>query len=210
MKKTSILALITLICGIILTTLAYFFADKPTAYFVFKHPTPIRHILLQLTYIPPIILTIIVPIVILGCLIYMCWKPLTKFLLILFVTAINLSIVYNIKNSLKWSFGRTWPLTWTGNNPSLIKDNVFGFHFFHGGIGYSAFPSGHAAILATTITTLWVFYPKWRWLYIIVGLAVILSLLALNYHFVSDIIAGLTLGIIAGLYANYFLTKSLM
>lgn len=195
----------TLICGTILTTLAYFFIDKPAVYFVFKHPTSIKYILLQLTYIPSIIITIIAPIIIIYCLIYMCWKPLTKFLLILFVIAINSSIVCNIKNTLKWLFGRTWPLTWINNNPSLIKNHVFGFHFFHGGIGYSSFPSGHAAILATVITTLWVFYPKWRWLYITVGFAIIFSLLALNYHFVSDIIAGLTLGIIAGLYANYFL-----
>ncbi|MGD9152749.1 MAG: phosphatase PAP2 family protein [Gammaproteobacteria bacterium] len=139
----------------------------------------------------------------------MYWKPLTKFLLISFVIAINVSIIWNIKNTLKWVFGRTWPLTWINNNPSLIKNHVFGFHFFHGGIGYSSFPSGHATVLATVITTLWVFYPKWRWLYIIIGLAVIFSLLALDYHFVSDIIAGFTLGVITGLYANCFIMKAI-
>lgn len=50
-----------------------------------------------------------------------------------------------IKEQLKFLFGRTWPETWSGNNPSFVRDGVYGFHFFHVGPDYNAFPSGHMA-----------------------------------------------------------------
>jgi hypothetical protein len=40
-------------------------------------------------------------------------------------------------------FGRTWPESWLGDNPSWIRDDVFGFFPFHGGRGWESFPSGH-------------------------------------------------------------------
>ena len=56
-------------------------------------------------------------------------------------------------------FGRTWPETWTHNNPSLIHDGAYGFNWFHGGPGYELFPSGHMAAICAVISVLWNF-PK--------------------------------------------------
>lgn len=61
---------------------------------------------------------------------------------------------------LKFAFGRTWPETFYQNNPSLLSDGVYGFHPFQGGVAYSAFPSGHAAVAAAVATVLWVYYPR--------------------------------------------------
>ena len=82
LKKTSIASLIILISGIILVILSYFFIDKPIAYFVYNHPIILHKLILQITYIPAIIIFAIVPIIIIGSLIYMTWKPLTKFFFI--------------------------------------------------------------------------------------------------------------------------------
>ena len=44
-----------------------------------------------------------------------------------------------IKDQLKYDFGRTWPETWTHNNPSWIGSHAYGFNFFHGGDGWTSF-----------------------------------------------------------------------
>src|SRR5881227_1920708 len=53
-----------------------------------------------------------------------------------------------LKEELKFLFGRTWPETWVGNNPSWIKDGVYRFEPLHGGRGWAALPSGHMALIA--------------------------------------------------------------
>src|SRR5262249_32199585 len=95
-----------------------------------------------------------------------------------------------IKETLKYAFGRTWPETWINNNPSLIRDGVSGFNFFHGGPGYASFPSGHTAAIASVMVVLWICYPRGRPLYALLIATVVIGLLGANYHFLSDIIAG--------------------
>jgi hypothetical protein len=59
-----------------------------------------------------------------------------------------------INSQLKYAFGRTWPVTWIENNPSLIQNGAFGFNPFHGGLGFAAFPSGHAAAVCSVSRSL--------------------------------------------------------
>lgn len=106
-----------------------------------------------------------------------------------------------LKEQLKFLFGRTWPETWPGGNPSFIRDGVYGFHFFHGGAGYNAFPSGHMATACAVLTVLWVFYPRVRPLCLLGGVAVGGALVIGNYHFLSDVIAGAFLGASIGVLA---------
>ena len=49
---------------------------------------------------------------------------------------ISILAAEGIKNQLKYAFGRTWPDSWAPQVPSLIRDNVYGFHFFHTGQVY--------------------------------------------------------------------------
>jgi membrane-associated phospholipid phosphatase len=103
-----------------------------------------------------------------------------------------------IKDQLKFVFGRTGPESWIPHEPSFIRDQVYGFHFMHGGNGYYSFPSGHMAVACAVIAVLWIWYPQLRWLYTIVGLVVAVGLVAANFHFVSDVIAGAFVGISTG------------
>ena len=64
--------------------------------------------------------------------------------------------------------------------------------------GYAAFPSGHTAVTCAVISVLWIYCPKWRWLYALAVLGVAIGLIGANYHFVSDVIAGGFVGISSG------------
>ena len=104
-------------------------------------------------------------------------------------------------DGLKLAFGRPWPETWVDANPSWIGTHVFGFFPFHGGRGYASFPSGHMVDIAAPCAVLWRTVPRgrWgRWLAALLVTAVAAGLVASDFHFVSDVLSGLGLGIAAG------------
>jgi membrane-associated phospholipid phosphatase len=104
------------------------------------------------------------------------------------------AVAETIKTELKFAFGRTWPETWTGGNPSFIRDGVYAFVPFHGGSGYASFPSGHMTAAASVMTVAWLLLPRGRPAWALITLLAAAGLLALNYHFVADVIAGFFLG----------------
>src|SRR5262249_42458261 len=103
-----------------------------------------------------------------------------------------------IVHQLKYLFGRTWPDTWVENNPSLIQNGVFGFNPLHGGLGFASFPSAHAAEVCSVMSVLWWSYPNWRPIYIACVVAVTIGLIGANYHFLSDVLSGIFVGVTAG------------
>lgn len=105
-----------------------------------------------------------------------------------------------IKNELKFAFGRTWPNSWAPNIQSFIRDNVYGFHFFHSGLSFESFPSGHATVVATIMSVLWILFPKLRGMCLSCIVIADVGLIALNVHFLSDVIAGNFVGVSTGLF----------
>jgi membrane-associated phospholipid phosphatase len=105
-----------------------------------------------------------------------------------------------IKNQLKYAFGRTWPDSWGPEISSLIRDNVYGFHFFHSGQSYESFPSGHAAVAAAVMSVLWFQFPKLRVVCAICIAAADVGLVLLNLHFVSDVVVGTFVGVSTGMF----------
>ncbi|EKM98805.1 phosphatase PAP2 family protein [Acidocella sp. MX-AZ02] len=91
------------------------------------------------------------------------------------------------KDELKWMFGRAWPGT-------FLKFGDAGFHPFAQSVWYGAFPSGHTSYAAAPLAVLWVLRPRWRPLYAALLLAVMAGLVCADYHFVSDVLAGLLTG----------------
>jgi len=106
--------------------------------------------------------------------------------------------VKGVTSVAKTVFGRTWPESWLGDNPSWIRDGVFGFFPFHEGPGWGSFPSGHTAVIMTTATILWLVSPGLRIVWALLVAVVVAGLIGANYHFVSDIIGGLYLGVAVG------------
>ena len=117
---------------------------------------------------------------------------------ILLACALAVAIAYLFREEFKYAFGRLWPETWVQNNPSWIKDGAYGFFPFHGGTGWSSFPSGHMTMIAAPAGALWAALPRWRVVVAIPVLAVAVGLYGADYHFVGDMVAGTYLGSACG------------
>ena len=100
----------------------------------------------------------------------------------------SLPLSYLFKSLLKLIFGRINTRIWL-TNPAI--DN---FHWFHGGGNYNGFPSGHMTFFAAFFAAVWIFYPRYRAISIVLLLVVALALVITDYHFLSDVIAGAYLG----------------
>ncbi len=97
-----------------------------------------------------------------------------------------------VKSGLKYVFGRTWPKY---AHPSFVHDGAYGFNPLHGGYVYQSFPSGHMAAICALVSVLWMLYPRFRPLYALLTVAAAIGLVAMNYHFLADLIAGGFLGV---------------
>lgn len=200
MSKLLRTGIFSLVLAIALVEISYYYIDRPFAFFIYDHQ--INHILIfkYLTYIGAAIYYLS-PIFLVYFVIRFCLtQPAAWEWALSRVAAIVIIAIY-FKDILKYVFGRTWPQTWINNNPSLIQNNAFGFHWFHGGVAYAAFPSGHSTVSVAFATALWLSFPKLRWLAVLIPTVVIIGLLGKNYHFVSDIIGGSFLGGLIAFYA---------
>src|SRR5690606_28197531 len=78
---------------------------------------------------------------------------------------------------------------------------AYGFHPFQTGDDVGSFPSGHASRIAAFAGVFWIAYPRRRWLCLLIAVPLAVSLIAMNYHFVGDVVAGTFLGAIVAAYA---------
>src|SRR5579862_8652544 len=151
---------------IVAVAIAYAWVDRPTAFFAHDHWAQIKFfgklplISESLFPIAAVIFLTVAAKVLLN-------RTVSKVHGYLFLCGLSLVVAETIKEQLKYVFGRSWPETWTNNNPSLIHDNVYGFNFFHSGQAYSSFPSGHTNAICAVMAVLWFAYPRYRPLYIV-------------------------------------------
>jgi membrane-associated phospholipid phosphatase len=183
-----------------LVAASYRWFDRPLAYFVHAH---LAHghfgILDVLTLMPdPLILAAI------ALLVFEAYRilrrlPLTMHHRIASACGLSILVAEAIKDQLKFVFGRAWPTSGSHHRPSLIGDGSYGFHWLHGGRPYDAFPSGHMGAACALLSVLWVCYPRGRPLWAAAALGVAAALVAGNYHFLGDVIAGAFVGCSVGL-----------
>jgi membrane-associated phospholipid phosphatase len=188
---------IALALTIVAIVISYQWLDRPIAYFTHAHfhSSPL---FTTATYIPEVFTPLAVVAFIALGLRSLLDKPLNRAEAVTLLCALSLVIASAIKNQLKFLFGRTWPETWVRDNPSLIRDGVYGFHPFHGGGGYESFPSGHTTGVVAVMAVLWICYPRFRPLYALLIAAVVIGLIGADFHFLSDCIAGAFLGASTG------------
>lgn len=173
----------------------YRWIDRPAAILMHRAVgpgAPLSPLFHVLTHLPDLLTTLGVGLVILLPLMGW-WGGATRrrlFLRAAFLIGSSFVLASSIKTILKWGFGRTWPETWVHNNPSLIRDGVFQFSPFHGGSGWSAFPSGHMTAVVSVAMMGWHLWPRLAPLWIVAIIGAGLGLIGLNLHFVSDVLAG--------------------
>ena len=176
---------------------SYLWFDRPIAFFMHRElGQPV--LLAQLPRISEWLVVAASAIFVLLGLRGLTGRPLSRLEAVILLCGLSIIVASAIKGELKFIFGRTWPETWVGNNPSLIRDGVYGFNFFHGGRGYDSFPSGHTAAVCAAMSVLWLCYHRWRALYVLVVALVVIGLIGSNFHFLSDIVAGGFIGASTG------------
>ena len=176
---------------------SYQWLDRPIAYFAHAHFHN-EPLFARLTRIPEFFAPLTVLAFIVLGLRALMEKPLTRLEAVALLCALSLVVASAIKNQLKLGFGRTWPETWVRDNPSLIRDGVYGFHPFHGGGGFESFPSGHTTAVVAVVSVLWICYPRFRMLYALFVAVVVIGLIGADFHFLSDCVAGAFLGASTG------------
>jgi membrane-associated phospholipid phosphatase len=129
---------------------------------------------------------------------FLCWQK------VLLVAGLSLIVADDFRISLGDVFGRYWPETWTHDNPSLIGTGPYGFHPFQRGDDIGSFPSGHACRIFGFAGVWMIAIPESRVIAIVLAAPMFFSLVAMNYHFVSDVIAGSVLGALVAAYAAHF------
>lgn len=183
-----------------LTAVCYFGLDRPLAEWVHRRGFSQIALLKWWTYPPPIFQTW-APLALTLLAVRRAWGPWSRWQAALFAACAALIVADQFRQSLQGVFGRDWPATWINNNPSLLGDGAYGFHFFQGDEEFGSYPSGHMARMAGFFAVFATAYPRSRgvaglWL---VSLAV--ALVGMNYHFLGDVLAGTILGGVVGAWA---------
>ena len=111
-------------------------------------------------------------------------------------------MAFFLKWPFKFTFGRLNTRIW------LISHASDKFHWFQRGEHYDSFPSGHMMVFAAFFAALWFFYPCWRSIFAGLTLILALTLVATDYHFFSDVIAGAYLGLFVTLLTLFFFNSS--
>lgn len=177
----------------------YFFIDRPVALFVHNHKIARVDAFRWLTEPPPLVQGWS-PLVLVVLAIRRVFGPWRAWQHTLFVACVSLIVADQFRESLGDVCGRYWPETWHDNNPSLIGNGAYGFHPFQVGDDTGSFPSGHAARIVGFFSVFWVMMPRGRWLYVVFALPMLVALVAMNYHFVGDVVAGSVLGALVGVW----------
>ena len=193
--------IITALC-IAPVLVCYFWIDRPVAFFVYRHHINTIQVFRWLTYLPPevqnwsaLVLTILM--------VRRAWGPFLRWQKVLLVACLSLIVADDFRISLGDVCGRYWPETWTHDNPSLIGTGTYGFHPFQRGDDIGSFPSGHACRILGFATVWLIATPRSRVVVTVLCTPMLVSLVAMNYHFVSDVIAGSILGAIIATYAAH-------
>jgi membrane-associated phospholipid phosphatase len=196
-------SLLAIAMCLVAVAVCYIWVDRPVAFYMRDHEIEKIKLFKWLTYPPPIVQTWS-PLVLALLVVRRAWGPLGRFEKTLGVAFLSLIVANQCRTSLGDLCGRYWPETWSDHNPSLIGTGTYGFHPFEGGDDLGSFPSGHASRILGFTSVWWIAMPRGRVFWIVACPPLLGSLVAMNYHFVGDVIAGSVLGGVVGACAAHF------
>jgi len=186
-----------------LVAVGYFWLDRPIARYVAETGIHYSDVVRRVTNFP-MWLNALAPVVALVAVVRLACAPLRRWERTAFAASISLMVAIAFEYYLKFLAGRYWPETWTHRNPSLLGTGGYGFHPFHFGDWYGSFPSGHTLRTAAVFAVIGIAYPRTRLLGTVIVLVVMLALIGMNYHFLSDTIGGAAVGYLTASYTAAF------
>jgi membrane-associated phospholipid phosphatase len=112
-----------------------------------------------------------------------------------------LPVAYLAKAAFKTLFGRIETRAW-------LKDAAsHRLLWFQADNDHAGFPSGHMTVFAALAAACWIYFPRRRALAFSIILPSGLAMIATNYHFLSDVIAGGYLGLAVTSATRIFLER---
>ena len=174
-----------------LMAFSFFFLDERVARFceglrVLQRPLPELEI-------PDLLLPIVCVATVLAWSVFLLcrWKkkrsPILDFYMLIGTT---MPLAMLLKSPAKVLFGRVNTRFW------LAHPDAAPFHWLGGTEVYSSFPSGHMTVFTVMAAALAVGFPRWGRAGFL-GLALLgCALIATGYHFLSDVLGGLCLGLL--------------
>ncbi|MBA2654678.1 MAG: phosphatase PAP2 family protein [Gammaproteobacteria bacterium] len=111
---------------------------------------------------------------------------------LLFIAIAMLAAIF-LETSLKFLLGRYRP-------ELLFQEGLYGFHYLSHQFLMNSTPSGHTTRMFVLVTGCSLVWKRLTPVFILVGLLVCLSRLALEFHYLSDVIFGALLGTLVTLW----------
>lgn len=100
------------------------------------------------------------------------------------LSLISASLVAHV---LKFAIGRARPMRYD-------SEGIFGLHPFANDFFYESFPSGHSTHVGAVFAALAFLFPRFRILFLSLGLWLGATRIIIGVHYPSDVVAGLALG----------------
>lgn len=107
-----------------------------------------------------------------------------KSILSLIIAIVVSYVAYRL---LKVVFGRARP-------SQYFENHLYGFYWWQFKNKMWSFPSGHATNIGVTMTALSYYWPRYQYLFLLIVILVCFSRLVLEAHYLSDVLAGVFLG----------------
>jgi undecaprenyl-diphosphatase len=192
--------------GVAAAIMLAFAIDQPIARFMAGANPPILRIARSVTWFGQggVVLYPTGILILIGLSLRLVWNdmrhwldPLLKRLGAIFATV---AVAGLADDALKIVFGRARPYLW------LAGDNS-GFGFFRYGARFASFPSGHTTTSVAAALVFSALMPRWRRGFLAVAIAIAISRLVLDVHYLSDVIAGAALGTLIATIFIKFLRK---
>ncbi|WP_394230047.1 phosphatase PAP2 family protein [Shewanella colwelliana] len=182
-----------LLASLCLVSITYFDRDLSSL----MHAHSLNREWFKLFSYTPVLLELMAALVIIACIVK---QFRANYLYLAIALLVTLMLAFIVRLTAKFIFGRTWPESWitlpTGHNPSWIADGIEAFHPFAHGLSYNSFPSGHALFTSALALTFWRQFPKLWPLWTGLMLIAVAGQLGMNYHFLGDLIAGVSFGLL--------------
>ena len=193
---------------------SYYWIDRPLCDFVFYHSWPqdlsclnsdtifhgglMQRLFNLKDFIAgwPPLMTSLAPFIFFAAFLFKPGKLRSTLLLM----SLSIMLVFLFKNDLKWVFSRYWPLTWVNNNISWVTNHAYGFQWFQGAFFQASddtgsFPSGHSAIAFATFLPIGLIYRSTLCYCISLAVLECIAMIVFDFHFLSDVFAGVLVGI---------------